>query len=576
MKKYIIIGLVLVAIGVAVYFLFFLGPGMADKIVIPYIAHQRPTIDPHLPASDPLSDKLDEVQFEGLFNISANPSGIVYNDGLGEFVSISPQNVITIRLKTRKQWHDSYRVATEDKKVKITKESDHNFSAEDLRFTLKRIQSLGSLSPDYILVAQALRTFDFEGPDANGEIKFKFFDTRIWTEPDIKEVLSFKIIPANSQMNALSYTIGTKSYLAVLQQSGVPNYIKKPDGIALISNVVLAPFVDNSTFATEMKNKKINLMLETPFGAESPILQDGSAFFPKSNTSTVFFAILFNIERLNKEQRIELKKLLDNKALVDRFYKVGTPQQRHIVDFRNNRDNYADYLNRSVFPATSYYIEEKIIPPAESRSEPNIAILPDTVRIKACVNFGFREEYQELIDILNDPALFRGKIRATAVSNDDIRDGKYDAVLVAFSGYRSNFLFDLYNVFLREPNLETYKINLQTEIDQSGKEKPLPGSMQANKNFFHMDPVTNTTEAADIKTMLQYVHGFMSTRNIGDKQAYALRVHDQEQKMALGSWLFSLPSLAYFSKQFDSTSIDLYGVASQLSTIEKWKEMPKK
>jgi hypothetical protein len=42
--------------------------------------------------------------------------------------------------------------------------------------------------------------------------------------------------------------------------------------------------------------------------------------------------------------------------------------------------------------------------------------------------------------------------------------------------------------------------------------------------------------------------------------------------MALGSWLFSLPSLAYFSTQFDEKSIDLYGVASQLSTIEKWQE----
>jgi hypothetical protein len=46
--------------------------------------------------------------------------------------------------------------------------------------------------------------------------------------------------------------------------------------------------------------------------------------------------------------------------------------------------------------------------------------------------------------------------------------------------------------------------------------------------------------------------------------------------MALGAWLFSLPSLAYFSTRLDSTSIDLYGVASQLSTLKKWKEAPKK
>jgi len=49
-------------------------------------------------------------------------------------------------------------------------------------------------------------------------------------------------------------------------------------------------------------------------------------------------------------------------------------------------------------------------------------------------------------------------------------------------------------------------------------------------------------------------------------------VDEMEQKMYLGKWLFSLPSLAYFRTQFDSTSIDLYGVASQLSTIKRWRE----
>ncbi|HLF19205.1 MAG TPA: hypothetical protein VI704_00285, partial [Bacteroidota bacterium] len=71
-------------------------------------------------------------------------------------------------------------------------------------------------------------------------------------------------------------------------------------------------------------------------------------------------------------------------------------------------------------------------------------------------------------------------------------------------------------------------------------------------------------------------YGFMSTRFVGDKQAYARRVAEREHRMALGAWLFSLPSLAYFSVQFDSTSVDLYGVASQLSTLKKWKEAPKK
>ena len=67
----------------------------------------------------------------------------------------------------------------------------------------------------------------------------------------------------------------------------------------------------------------------------------------------------------------------------------------------------------------------------------------------------------------------------------------------------------------------------------------------------------------------------MSTREIGDKQVYAQYIDQLDQKLALGSWLFSLPSLAYFSSQFDSRTIDLYGTASQLSTIEKWQEKMK-
>ena len=72
------------------------------------------------------------------------------------------------------------------------------------------------------------------------------------------------------------------------------------------------------------------------------------------------------------------------------------------------------------------------------------------------------------------------------------------------------------------------------------------------------------------------MYGFMSSRQVGDKQEYARRVDAMEQQLCLGKWLFSLPSLAYFSTQFDSSSIDLYGVASQLSTIKKWKEREKK
>jgi hypothetical protein len=79
-------------------------------------------------------------------------------------------------------------------------------------------------------------------------------------------------------------------------------------------------------------------------------------------------------------------------------------------------------------------------------------------------------------------------------------------------------------------------------------------------------------EQDDIRTFLDYVYGFMSTRNIGDKQEYARRVDAMEKELALGAWLFSLPSLAYFADQFDPHSVQLYGVASQLSTIELWRE----
>jgi hypothetical protein len=68
----------------------------------------------------------------------------------------------------------------------------------------------------------------------------------------------------------------------------------------------------------------------------------------------------------------------------------------------------------------------------------------------------------------------------------------------------------------------------------------------------------------------------MATHEIGDKQYFARDIDQLEHELALGSWLFSLPSLAYFSTQFDSNTIDLYGTASQLSTIEKWQEARKK
>lgn len=565
----IIIAALVVVTGALIYF--FSRPDLSDEIVIPYISHQKPAIDPHLPGSTALSDKLDEVEFDGLFNLSANPSGVVYEDGLGEFVDLDQNNVVTIRLKTDKKWHDSWQVTANDDKYTIAKATDHYFSAADLNFTLKRIQSLGSLSPDYILVSQALPTMGFDGPDDRNQIRFQFRSDRIWKEADIKEVLSFKILPANSDMNALNYRIGTAAYLSLPPKDGVSNYFKTPESPAHISNVILSPFIDNSTYSTELKNNKINVLLETPFGSVSPILQDTSDYFYKSNISNTFFALFFNVQRLNRDQRKELKRLINSKMIVDRFFKVNTPQVRHVADYKGNRDNFYDYANRSIFPSSSYYVEEKVVEPTEDTSPPNLSILPDTVRVKACLNYGFREEYSDIIDILNDPSVTKGKVKVLAVTNDDIKRGDYDALLIAISGYRSNFLFDLYNIFLREPDLETYKINLITEPDAKGNMTVSPNSFQADKNFFHLDS-QNSTEGADINTLLQYVYGFMSTRQIGDKQEYARRIDELEQQMCLGAWMFSLPSLAYFSTQFDNSSIDLYGVASQLSTIKKWRE----
>jgi hypothetical protein len=570
-KNIVITGVILVVIAAVLYFIF-TRPDLSGQIVIPYIAHQKPAIDPHLPSSTALSDKLDEVQFDGLFNLSANPSGVVYEDGLGEFLGIDQDNVVSIRLKTNKRWHDSFPVTMDGDKVTIGKGPDHFFSAKDLDFTLKRIQSLRSLSPDYILVSQAVDNFAFDGPDAQNVIRFKFRGDRIWKEADIKEILSFKILPDNSPLNALNYRVGTAAYMSLPQKEGVSNYYRTPGGPAIIPEVILAPFIDNSTYPTEMKNGTINTMLETPFGSLSPILADTSKYFTKSNISTTFFALLFNVELLNRDQRLELRKLISARQVLEQFYKINSPQQRNIVDYKGNRNNFADYLNRSVFPSTSYYIEEKIVEPSAEEESANVAILPDTVRIQTCLNYGFREEYSDLITILNAPGAFGNRLKVTAVTNEELKKGNYDAVLVAFSGYRSNFLFDLYDIFLREPDLETYKINLQTTQDSRGATAIAPASLQADKNFFRMDALRNPNERDDIVQLLQYVFEFMSTRQVGDKQEFARRVDDAEQKLCLGRWLFSLPSLAYFRTQFDSTSIDLYGVASQLSTIKKWRE----
>ena len=572
-RKWWIIG-ALALVGIIALLYFFLRKDLSNHIVIPYISHQKPVIDPHLPHNVALSDKLDEVLFEGLFNISATPSGVVYEDGLGEFIDIVGNSTVIIRLNASKKWHSSYSVTADDDEVTVTESQPRTFSDQDLRFTLRRIQQLGSLSPDYILVSQALETWDFEGPDNNNEIKFRFKPDREWKVDEIKDVLSFKILPHDAELAAASYETGTGPYLTVPPASppnDVPRFYHNPAEAAELKFVDLKPFVDNSTFTTELKNTNINVLLETPFGAVSPILGDAEDYFTKSNIATTFFAVLFNTQRLNREQRTELRKLLDNKVIMDRFYKAGTPQQRNIEDYKGNKNNYSDYLNYSVFPSSSYYVEEEIVLPMREKGTPDLSVLPDSIRIVATMNFQHREEYGEMLEILNDRSLFNGKVRAAAVSNDEIKRGNYDAILVAIDGYKSTFLFNLYDIFLREPDFETYKINLVTETNAKGERVAAPASFNG-RNFCRIDASLVGDDRENFLKFLEHMHGFMYSNYIGDKQAYAGFLEETEQQLALGAYLFSLPSLAYFSTQFDAQSIQLYGVASQLSTIEKWRE----
>ncbi len=576
MKKAIIITIILgIAVTGGLLYYFVYGKNLSGRIVIPYIAHQKPRVDPHIPSAVPIADKLDEVLFDGLFNVSANPSGIIYEDGLGEYMGIDENSVVSIRLKPSQKWHSSYTATMEKEKVAVSIAQAVQITANDLRFTLRRIQSLGSISPDYILVSQAVPDFEFSGPDENNEIRFQFRGDREWIEPDIKEILSFKVLPGSSEMNAPAYMVGSGPYMYAGEYEDQLFFHKLPDGNAAIPQVLLKPFIDNSTYSTELKNKNINTLLSSPFGAIAPIVRDSSKFFYKSSISTCFFAILFNVKKVPIEQRLAVRSLIDNQRIMNRFFRIGTEQQRHIANYRGDGDNYDEYLNGSVFPSTSYYIEEEIIVPLQDTVTPDLSVLTDTIRIQTCLNADFREELAELVEILNDPAISRGKIKVTAVQNDEIRQGNYDAVLVPFSGYRSNFLFDMYNIFLREPDFENYKVNLITTVDRKGNPAVAEESFTADKNFFRLDLADPSPEQTDYRMLLDYIFNFMSTREVGDKQVYAQYIDQLDRKLAMGCWLFSLPSLAYFSNQFAENSIDLYGTASQLSTIEKWNEQGK-
>jgi hypothetical protein len=129
--------------------------------------------------------------------------------------------------------------------------------------------------------------------------------------------------------------------------------------------------------------------------------------------------------------------------------------------------------------------------------------------------------------IMNDPAIFHGKIKVTAVSNEEIRQGNYDAVLVPISGYRSNFLFDLYTVFLREPDFGSYAINLKTHLDDKGKPSLDDAAVTANKNFFRLDLGKDSPERAGNR-----------------RQAGILAIHRPAFAKAGGGHLALFPSLA--------------------------------
>ena len=68
-------------------------------------------------------------------------SGVVYEDGLGELIGIDKNDVVTVRLKANKLWHDSYTVTVDERQVGINKSREPFLFGRRFDFTLKRIQS---------------------------------------------------------------------------------------------------------------------------------------------------------------------------------------------------------------------------------------------------------------------------------------------------------------------------------------------------------------------------------------------------------------------------------------------------
>lgn len=103
---------------------------------------------------------------------------------------------------------------------------------------------------------------------------------------------------------------------------------------------------------------------------------------------------------------------------------------------------------------------------------------------------------------------------------------------------------------------------------KSGEKVLDPSVVVSDKNFFR----ASAAEDNKIGLLYESIYFFMDTKYQTDKTVYAERIHEQEQELALGIWLFSLPNTSYFSKQFDPRSIVMFGHASPLSTLPEWKE----
>jgi hypothetical protein len=560
-QKLIIGGSAVIVLAVILFFIF--RSDLSGSIVIPYVAHQQPVIDPHLPTHDPLSDQLEDIFFDGLFNVKATPSGVVYEDGLAELVS-AVNGRVTLRLKDNVLWHDSYKRWVDDQEIFIEAQEKQLFTAADVAFTIDRIRRLGTLSPDFILLQQAFETYAFTEGN-NNEITFQFSTSRReWRDDDIKEIFSFKILPKTASIQASEFSSGTGPFLQIPTDDTRLPYRKNPSKQSVLASIDLFPTIDNSTFTSELLSNNVNVVLNTPFGANSPLLEEDKDYFSKSKLSDTFFSILFNTKRVPVEKRRAYRSQISSAEIQNRMYKVGSEQQRHIVDFLGKKDQYSEYENFSVFPSTSIYVKDQII--RRDRKDQDKQAVQDSLRIVVNLNVGFREELTEIANAIN--ALKIKGVSVVAVDNQTIIDGNYDAILMPISGYRSNYLFDLYTVFLRQPDAEKYQINLRTQTNSAGEKVLDPSVVVSDKNFFR----ASAAEDNKIGLLYESIYFFMDTKYQTDKTVYAERIHEQEQELALGIWLFSLPNTSYFSKQFDPRSIVMFGHASPLSTLPEWKE----